>query len=160
MNCSQALRKIKALKGQISTLTLRLQHTTSWVEGGTKPSYDYATVKAELEKTVDELVALKAALAAANSNTVIAGGGTLQQAIFRMSELKAKHALVSTLRIQVGEFKDETGVYDERGRPVYETKRWASAISVVDRDKEIAKIEEEIAALNDTIETENHRTLV
>lgn len=157
---SQALRRIKEIKGRLAKTTARARGSVSWVEPN-KPVYNYINVMSEYKTLTDELITLKTRLAKTNAVTPVTlpDGPTvsIQQAVFTMAELKALKELYTALPIQEGSFK-EISEYTRNGDPVYETKQHCSAVSEVERDKLVSTIEETISAINAVIEDANHKT--
>jgi hypothetical protein len=103
---------------------------------------------------------LKAKLAKTNSLTNIVVGGqtmSLQMAVFTLAEAKAAVALFQSLAIREGEEKHLAN-YDLDRRPIYETIKTLSALSIRDRDAEVTQTEKEINELNGIVEDANHRT--
>lgn len=159
---SQALRRIKELKGKIAQVDGRMQSSVCWAEpGDTKPAYAFGALSEERKLLVDELVVLKGRLAHTNATTEISFGGktmSVQTAVFAMAELKAEKMMLSTLLIRQGTFEEPTHDYDERGRPIYKQKMWISALDLLKRDEIVAALEKSIAEINDLVEDANHRT--
>ena len=159
---SQALRRIKELKGQLAQVSTRMQTSICWTEPGNKPPYEYKRLEGQRRELVSELVTLKAKLAKTNSltNIVVAGKTmSLQMAVFILAESKAVVALLQGLGIREGEER-RTVDYDINHRPIYETIKIVSALSVLERDKEVATGEEAINELNGIVEDANHRTVL
>lgn len=168
---SQALRRIKELKGQIRKIDDRLQDCVCWIEPN-KPVYDFAKLMEERRTYVNELVVLKERLAKTNATTLLKVDGAnfgfpaigdteipIQLAVFTMSELKATKDLFAQLTITTSEQREITG-YDVNGRPTYEVRKHVAALSVLDRDAAVAKLEKDILVLNELIEDVNHRTVL
>jgi hypothetical protein len=157
---SQALRKIKELKGQLAQATLRMQTSVCWTEPGSKPPYEYKKLERVRYDLVVELVALKARLAKTNTLTNITVGDktlSLQAAVFVLAEAKARIALLQSLPIREGEEKHLIN-YDLDRRPIYEMIKTLSALSILERDAAVAEAEKEINELNGIVEDANHRT--
>lgn len=158
---SQALRRIKELKGKVAQLDRRMQESVCWSEPGAKPVYNFAGLAEEREIVVAELVTLKGRLAKTNSTTtlvVLDRKLSVQTAVFLLAELKGRKDMIASLSIREGEFKESTHAYDERGRAVFETKRMVTALGLLARDEQVASLEKSIAEINEVIEDTNHRT--
>jgi len=158
---SQALRRIKELKGKVALVSRRMAESVCWVEPGNKPTYVFSALDEERDALVVELVVLKGRLAKTNTNTnIVADGKTMsiQTAVFAMAELKAEREMLGGLRIVEGEFKDHVDGYDEKGRPIYETKKHVAALGLLKRDEAVAALEKRITEINEVVEDANHRT--
>ncbi|MCX6782280.1 MAG: hypothetical protein NTW66_04155 [Candidatus Magasanikbacteria bacterium] len=164
-NISQALRRVKQLKGRMAELSLRAAGSVSHTKDEA-PAFDFTVTRAEIASVRGELVALEAAVAVANATTAIEFEGktlTLAAAIRQLQEYKAEMAWLSQLRLQSGTFVSREAEYDEAtGRHVtrkVETT-FVSHLSEQARVAEIDQLRERFAALNDLVESANHRTSV
>jgi hypothetical protein len=155
---SQALRRVKEIKGQIAVATSRMTDAACWLDDN-KPSYEYGQVRNERTQLVTELVDLKDRLARANSTAMLASGMSLHKAILTMAELKAEMTVLAALRIQEGTQR-ELNDYDANRRPIYVEHVWHAALTNLHRDKLVADLQSAISDLNDEVESTNHRTLL
>mgnify|MGYP001617930313 CR=1 FL=1 len=94
---SDALRRIKALKGDIARWSALYPTSNVWAEDQPKPAYEAAEIEKNLADLVKELVKLKTALALANSTATLADGMPLAEAIYRLAESKALQATLTGL---------------------------------------------------------------
>lgn len=170
---SQALRRIKELKGQINTVTTRMQKCFAWAETGGpidgglgidvgKPTYDFHEVETERGRLIDELISLKARLAIANANNSITFEGVampVQEAVFLLAEFKADLTLMQGFSGREGVYRLALGNRFNSADPVaYVNMTYKVAITEKNRDKLVTKLAEKITALNAVIEDANHRT--
>lgn len=113
MTVSKALRTVKTLKGLLSTLTSRAHESFNWEEGNGKkaPNFDFSETVDERVKTANKLSQLKAAIAKSNCLNKVQADGfevTVQEAIFKMAELKSEKDFFENLRVvdsETSEFK-------------------------------------------------------
>lgn len=170
---SQALRRIKELKGQINVVTSRLQRSFAWAESDTKidpslgidigkPTYDFHEVQEKRADLIEELIVLKTKLAVANATTRIDFEGRkfrMQEAVFFLAELKSDLELVKGLTGREGVYRMPLNVNRFTPGPTeYVDVTYHVAVTERDRDKEVKIMGERITALNAVIEDANHRT--
>ncbi len=170
---SQALRRIKELKGQINVVTSRLQRSFAWAESDSKidasldinigkPTYDFYEVRDERAKLVDELINLKTKLAVANATTRIDFEGRrfrMQEAVFFLAELKSELEFVKGLAGREGVYRIPLNVNRFTPGPAeYVDVTYHVAVTERDRDQAVKFVGERITALNAVIEDANHRT--
>jgi hypothetical protein len=141
MKLAKALKLKNQLAGELAQLKdlLAKQNVRS-----TKQKFDYENreVLAQLRTKIDELVKVKAAIAAANADAY--------GKIFRLAELKG---LVTAL----AGLDTKTGVFHEGGQfahPGYEVE-YVAQLGKVDVDKLVAELKEEIQALQDALDEFN-----
>jgi hypothetical protein len=163
---AQALRRIKRLKGQHSTLTQRAHQSTYWVNNE-KTTFEFAKVVEEREQVTKELIELKAAIARANANTEVEFEDktwTIQELVFLMAELKDEVTFYANLSLRqekesVEEVKD--WVFDEesdKGKLVVKEIQHHSVLSERERVDKLDKLRQRIDELNDLLESSNHTT--
>jgi hypothetical protein len=141
MKIAKALKLKNQLAGDVTQLkdALNKQNVRSAKQ---KFDYDNREVLARLRGKLDELIKVKAALAAANTE--------VYEKIFRMAELKG---LVATLT----GLETKTGVFHEGGRfgePGYEVE-YVAQLGKVDLDKLVAGLKTEIQAIQDALDEFN-----
>jgi hypothetical protein len=141
MKIAKALKLKNQLAGEVAQLKelLAKQNVRSSKQ---KFDYDNREVLTRLRAKLDELVKVKAAIAAANAE--------IYDKIFRLAELKG---LVTTLT----GLDTKTGVFHEGGRfgePGYEVE-YVAQLGKVDVDKLVAEVKDQIQALQDTLDEFN-----
>lgn len=142
MKLTKALKLKNQLAGDVSQLKERLGAQNS--RAATVPfDYDTSAVLAALREKVDHLIAVKAAIAAANV--------AQYPRIFRLAELKGLVALLKALDARHGVFK-EGGSY---AQPAHEVEYVAQLKKAV-VDGLVADLEAEISALQDQLDEFNH----
>lgn len=146
MKLTKALKLKNQLAGAAAQLKdlLAKQNVRSTKQ---KSDYQNREVLAKLRAKIDELVKVKAALGAANTE--------VYDKIFRLAELKG---LVTTLN----GLDTKNGVFHEGGQfgqPSYEVE-YVAQFSKVDVDRLVAELKEEIQAVQDALDEFNFtRTL-
>lgn len=164
MNISEALRKIKKLKGELAIETKRMQETCSWLE--TKPEYDFLESEKKVVELKSKLVDLESKVALANATTKVKIGGadvSLAWVIRSLQEIKSSIALYEGLLIRNDKQVEKERVYDEN----YEKfsiekieKQWSSAVSVRQRDEHVASLKQKFEDFNAVLEKANHETIL
>jgi len=157
---SQALRRIKEIKGRISTLTMRVRQSVCW-EGEDNPTFEFKAVLEQRQELVAELVSLKTRLMRTNCSATLEFEGstlTIQEAVFLMAEMKGELELYSSLRISEGVRKEHAGHDPNTGRMIFDDIKLHSAMREIERLEKVEKLEERISQLNDAVESANHRT--
>jgi hypothetical protein len=155
---AQGLRRAKQLKGLVAQITTRLQSITCWLEGN-EPEFKFAEEMEKRRAYVDELVALKAAIARANamnSVTFREQGLTLAAAVIRMGELKGEVVLYESFQLRRGSEQRLDRDF-ETGRAIPREVRWSSALTEVERAAKLEALREECTELNELLEEANHR---
>lgn len=141
MKINKALKLKNQLAGEVAQLKelLNKQNVRSAKQ---KFDYDNREVLARLRAKLNELIKVKAALAAANTE--------VYEKIFRLAELKGLVTVLTSL-------DTKTGVFHEGGRfgePGYEVE-YVAQFGKVDVDKLVAELKDEIQLLQDTLDEFN-----
>lgn len=169
---SQALRKIKRLKGEMATYKQRVE--TSVVHDEKKPpAFTYDESYRSYSAASELAVLLESMVAEANATTKVSvtfckvtSVRSLAWVIRTLQEIKADIALLQGLSSRVAERETDT-IYDFEWDNV-ENKRTRVAISTtyvcaLPQAKRAALVEENqkiFEYLNDLLETANHKTLI
>lgn len=161
---SQALRRVKKLKGRMGELQRRAESVVSH-ETTKKPDFDFAALRSQVAAARDELVGLKAAVAVANATTKVQFDGkelTVAAAVLRLQEFKAELAWLPTLQFRAGVEKTTEMDYDDAGRPVRRAREvtYVSALTEPQRVAEVERLRDCFERLNDAVERSNHVTPV
>jgi hypothetical protein len=142
MKLTKALKLKNQLAGEVAELKSRLDSQNS--RPSTVPfDYDTHLVLAELRAKLDSLVAVKSAIAVANSS--------LYARIFRLAELKGLVATLKSLDVRNGVFK-EGGGYAQSAYDI----EYTAQISKTEVDALVAVLGEEISTLQDELDEFNH----
>src|SRR5207247_9676633 len=141
MKIAKALKLKNQLAGDLAQLKELLAKQNS---RSTKQKFDYDNreVLTRLRAKLDELIRVKASIAAANTE--------IYDKIFRLAELKGLAATLTALDIKAGVFH-EGGRF---GEPAYEVEHVAQ-LGKVDVDKLVAELKNEIQSLQDTLDEFN-----
>lgn len=160
MTISQALRKIKKLKGQLSEYKTRCHTSVSWSK---KPAFDFNESLKLFKETQEELIKLEASLAITNASTNVDFAGrkiTLSEATRRLQELKGLISWFDTLPVR--DHRETT----EQERMFVEDKYVTSNVEYIcelprqQQAEAVEKMQAEFDELNDSVETINHRTVL
>lgn len=165
MTISQALRRVKRLKGRYSELSQRATGSVSY-EQGKKPVFDFAATRGEMAKVREELVVLEAAIAVGNAEAIVEYAGkhmTLAEAIRRLQEFKTELAWLARLELRSGTEVGREIDYDEsigRNVPRRIETTYISDLSEIDRANEVERLREQFEELNDLVESANRQSKV
>ena len=159
---SQALRKIKRLKGPMGELSSRAASSVSYL-ADQKPSFDFAETRKKLDEAREELIKLRSGVAAANGVTLITWEDkqiTLAEGIARLQEFKAEMSWLQALNLQEGSTTESYYDYDDNSRRVRCEKviTWKSHLSETSRVDEIDTLKDKFEDLNSRVESANHST--
>jgi hypothetical protein len=141
MKLAKALKLKNRLAGEVAQLKelLSKQNVRSSKQ---KFDYDNREVLTRLSAKLDELIKVKAAVAAANAE--------IYDKIFRLAELKGLVATLTSLDTKAGVFH-EGGRF---GEPGYEIECVAQ-LGKVDADKLVAELQDQIQRLQDALDEFN-----
>lgn len=142
MTLARALCYKKRVIQQLAKITGVIPQANSTVEGQSN-EIDVMAALAKRELLVEHLIWLKTGLAKATA--------PIQELIFRISELKAKAALLNTLNTNHGLVKDRYGS---------EPLKYVAVIRTKDRDQQVQEIQNQIDALQVAIDEHNNKTVV
>lgn len=171
---AQGLRRIKRLKGEHAVFTQRAQQSTQWVDDK-KPTFEFNQMVENREKTTEELIRLKAAIARANAITTVEFEDktwTIQELVFLMAELKDQVTFYNGLhlrqeredveKVQRWEYNDGEEYFSvdakDKRKLVKEEIVHHSALSERERVEKVDELRRCIDALNDLLESRNHTT--
>ena len=140
MNLAKALKQKNKLAGEVAQLKELLAHQNS---RSTKQKFDYNNqeVLANLRAKIDELVATKAAIGAANA--------AVYPKIFRLAELKGLVTALKGLSTKEGVFAESLG-YSQSVEVEY-----VAQIKKAEADKLVEETEREIQELQDALDEFN-----
>lgn len=169
MNIATALRRIKALKNTIGTLTSRMK-TTVLFDADAAPAFEFEKIVAEREAAVSEMLVIEAKVAGKNATVRIDGGhGPLAIAAIReLQELKSQIALYNELPTQPREeriVKSETVDWDYEQQPPRRVKvevqtRFLCKLPEAEKAKKIEELKSRFEQLNARLESFNHSTFI
>jgi hypothetical protein len=168
MNISQAIRRIKAITGEIAEVEKRaVASVTHEVEA--VPAFHFSQLMEEREMLVGELVGLRARVAQANADKLIddpSGGNqiTLAAALHRLFQLKASIAFYDSLYVRDhAETEDRTTdqEWDEdfsKRRPVIRITKYVCHLPEAKKAERVRSLRKQFATLNDAVERANNAT--
>ncbi len=166
LSVAQALRRVKKLKGNLKEHEQRASQSVSYIREGNPPVFKFTEQRALRDRAREELVRLEAAIACSNGMTKVTVEGRemfVAEAIRRLQEFKAEIAWLSSLQIREGTTTDSEVEYDEAtGRNVRRphTVVHVTELKEIERVHEIEALRARFEALNDAVETANHRTMM
>jgi len=146
MKIAKALKLKNQLAGDVAKLKERLAQQNSR-PAKQKFDYDNRQVLSELRAKIDELVRVKAAVAAANT--------PLYDQIFRLAELKGLVTALNGLATKAGVFSEGSAL-SMSSREV----EYVAQLGKVDIDGLVAELNLEIQALQDALDEANHTRTV
>ena len=141
MKIAKALKLKNQLAGEVAQLKDLLSKQNS---RSTKQKFDYNNheVLTRLRAKLDELVKIKAAVAAANAE--------IYDKIFRLAELKGVVTTLTSLDTKAGVFHEGRGF----GEAAYEVE-YVAQLSKVEVDQLVAELNAEIQGLQDALDEFN-----
>lgn len=160
VSIARALTLISRTKGKVSELTTRAKGLSSWIEGQELP-FQFEEVNAQRLAAVEELLALKTAVAKANACTTLEWKGTsltIAEALFRLSELKGELSFVSGLTLRQGVSRQRLDWCDERTE--IEKITYVAVMTEPERVACVEALREDIDALQEAVNEANYRKKV
>lgn len=162
MTIAQALRKINKLKGQLKEALEHAAGSVHYFED-TKPAYSFEASLQEADKFRKELIALETRLRCKNAVTLLdfqETSMTLAEATCRLQELRGQIAWLKTLPSLPQAAQDQMERhYDDIAN------KWMTTVRVhrcdlpeVQRTNLVKSLQDDFDALNDAVESLNHRT--
>jgi len=163
MTISQALRRIKKLKGQLAENLIRSQAGVSY-RVGAPPAFAFTASVQKADAIRQELVQLESRLAVTNATARIDFHGdcpTIAFAIRQLQELKSQIAWYRALPVRAHEeTSEETWDYDEGGKHVRTQVPWKCDLPEEKRATVVDDLQDQFDRLNDAVERANHATVL
>lgn len=164
LTISQALRRIKKLKGQLAEQRARAANSVSY-KTTERPAFDFSSSVEAANVARKELVALQAAVSVANAETSVEWEGQtirLCHATRLLDEYKSEIAWLRTLAVKSqSEVMEHEIEYDDEARKhVRRDVPWKCALPEAKRAGEVERVQGLFDKLNDAVETTNHKTKV
>lgn len=167
MTISQALRRIKKLKGDLSTHLERAASGVSY-KAGKQPAFTWSSSIELAQQARDELIQLETRVALTNAQTRIElepvgayPSMTLTEATKRLRELKSEidwHRN-SVLSRDHAEMTDEERSFDyDTEKHVTRQVTWHCDMPAAKKAEAVARLQMKFDRLNDAVESANHRT--
>ncbi len=163
LTISQGLRRIKKLKGELAELTKRASTSVAY-QVGREPAFKFSECVEKAQVAGSELLTLQSRLAITNALTTVKFDGkemTLAQATRQLEEFKGQIKFIEGLPVRDHEksFEDEFD-YDDSMKRVKIVKEWRCELPRAKQAEAIKGFKEKFDALNDAVETTNHKTLL
>lgn len=160
MTISQALRRVKKLKGQIAECRTRAEASVSFVKSK-PPAFQFSEVFAEMGALQKELTELESRLSVTNAGTDIIHDGktmTLFYAIRVLQETKGTIAWMRGLSVRAHESTIEDNLVWSGGDHKNVEIEWTCKLPEVLKADLISKLQTSFDSLNDVVERANHST--
>ena len=160
---SQALRRIKKIKGQLAEHRTHAEAAVTHLAAH-KPAFAFGATRELANAAVTELLALQTAVAVANATTLIEVDGRkvpLAFAVRALREMTSEIAWLRGLNVRT----QETTVEQERsylddGKIGLVSKEWTCHLPEAKRVELANAAQDRFDKLNDLVETVNHKTHV
>lgn len=165
MTISQALRRVKKLKGLLAEHQSRAKLGVSYLESNV-PSFRFCDEIVKMEEVTVELISLESRIAVANANNTVTEESvpiTLSMAIRTLQEIKGQISFYQSLVLKSGIEKTRENNWDD----VLEKQvirlvevKYVSDLSEVDRDSKVKSLQDRFERLNNLVENANHSILI
>jgi hypothetical protein len=160
---SQALRRIKKLKGMLAEQLEYAAAAVTW-QPGKEPAFQFNACLEKANVYRHELTKLEADVAYTNATQTFIFVPTKETysiafAIRTLAELKSQIAWLKGLNVRTQDtMNEENWEYDEEGKRVRVVKTFKCAFIEARRVELAAKLQNEFDELNDSVERVNHQT--
>lgn len=165
LTISQALRRIKKLKGSISELQARAKVNVSY-DKSKIPVFRYTDDMNSLSACKAELLELEGRVAVANATHVVKYQNkdlTLSTAIRILQEFKDWITFYKNLVLRNQTERDKEESYSEEHNKFitqYKEIVYCSDLSEQERDKKVKEVQDEFETLNNIVESANHQVVL
>lgn len=165
MNISEALRKIKKIKGDLALEQNKMKLSCSW-KVNDEPAWKFEEARDNLVTLTEELLELEAKVAQANAVTKVSFRNkemTLAYVIRFLQETKSQIALYESLVVKTKPEIERDSVYDEEKEKYVTVKnevKWASALTEISKEQKVKELKKLFDELNTVLENSNHKTSV
>lgn len=164
MTISQALRRVKKLKGKLDELNSRAQSGVSY-KAADKPAFPFASTLEEADSVRAELLGLKARIAVTNATNSVDFDGksvTLAFAVLKLQELKSQIAWYRGLVVHAQESTSvkEPEMDHVSGRYIYLPVEMRCDLPEAKRAATVDRLQDEFDRLNDAVERKNHAVAI
>lgn len=167
LTIAQALRRVKDIKGKVAKHVANAQGS---VTHKTKdaPAYAWGDEMRSAETLVEEMIDLQTRIGIANATTSFDYEGktrTLLWCTKKLAEIKGAIALTENFSVKAHDKTSEEEfeyVRKEDGTLAHAkvSTEWTCHLPEAQRANRVRLLQEKFAALNDLVETTNHRTIV
>jgi|SRR5208337_4548956 len=162
LTISQALRRIKKLKGQIGEHRQRAQNSVTHL-ADQQPAYLFTTCREQAAVALEEMLKLQTAIAQANAKTIIDWDSKnipLALAVRTLRELAAEIDWVKKLPVKAQDKTVETEREHDGEKWVNIAKQFTCHLPEAKRADMAAELQDRFDKLNDIVETTNHKTAI
>lgn len=167
MNITQALRRIAAIKGELSDVSGRIPYAATQYDEEPQ-AYQFGELMEARDKLLKDLVLLKGKVAEVNATTLVEDGDRkrpLVDILHELTQLKGTIELIKSVNskpVAKGVDKDIDWDFDDEGKQVRTTveKPWTCSLPERDKDALLKKLRDRFARLNNLVETANAVTQV
>ncbi len=162
LTISQALRRIKKIKGQLSEYRSRAQSSVTHLADQT-PAFSFEVETSVAAKAVNEMLRLQTAVAVANATTTVEVDGhkvPLAFVVRQLRELTGEIAWLKTLPVKAQDKVVESEIDYTGERPVTVPKTYTCHLPEAKRAALVESRQALFDRLNDLVETTNHKTPV
>jgi hypothetical protein len=163
LTISQALRRVKKLKGKLSELRARGTKSVTFQEGK-RPAFSFSSCLEDTQAVRKELIVLETQIAFTNAATTLEWRGELMAlafAIRTLAEYKSEIAWLKSLPVRAEETtEEETWEYDEEAKRVKKITRFTCHLTEDTQVNLMDEIQDNFDALNSLVESMNHQTLL
>ena len=159
---SQALRRIKKIKGQIGEHRANAGNSVTHL-AEQQPAYQFGASTEKASVLVDEMLRLQTAVAIANATTSIEVDGkkiVLALAVRTLRELTSEIAWTKGLAVKAQEKVVEHEMEFDGTRHVNAPKTYLCLLPEAKRAARVTELQDRFDRLNDIVETANHKTLI
>lgn len=161
MTISQALRRIAKLKGAFKERLERAAASNCFFDDA-PPAWSFAATLEEADIGREELIRLESMLRITNASTLIEWAGrkiTLSEATCRLQEMKSRIVWLKALTVHPQTKGQQVSVVRAvDGNYLNQARITTCVLAEENRAKAVAAEQEAFDALNDLVETANHRT--
>lgn len=163
LTISQALRRIKKLKGELAEYTARATASVAY-QANREPAFKFGECMEKAETSRQELLSLQARLAETNATTLVKFDGkefSLSFATRQLEEFKGQIKFIEGLPVRDhAKSYEDTFDYNDDMKRVKISNEWRCELPKSQQAEAIKKFKEKFDTLNDAVETTNHRTVL
>lgn len=172
---SDALRRIKAIKGDIARWSALFANSNVWIEDQPRPAYASGEIEKNLQALTNQLVKLKTALAIANASTYITFSSaeeaqsrfsskqqmSLVEVNCLLSENKSRQTVYAALvTLSEPESTIRRAAYAPTGQVTQVEVKQHSPVTTRVKDQALKNLRDEFAYLNSLLERANNTNTI
>lgn len=161
LTISQALRRIKKLKGELAEYTT-LAHDSVSYQVNREPAFKFSECMEKAQVARGELLILQSRLAITNAQTTVKYDGkemTLSQATRQLEEYKGQIKFIEGLPVRDHEKTyEDTFEYNDAMQRIKTSHEFRCELPKAKQVEAVRSFKEKFDALNDAVENTNNRT--